>query len=182
MPDVISVTIPRWIPLLLAAMGTYGSAKLGAPGITDLINVAKIGATRYELASLAHHIHLDVASGFSIPDPNKPDTLQPYIRKAAYSLTGRDPSIDYWGQPYTMSAADPEVWQLRSFGPNAVQDLCMQDVSPAAAGLESGAVADPGPPPADANAAPADRAAASSPARIQKRTVTVFSFQPESSK
>jgi hypothetical protein len=121
----------RWMPLLMAGAGAYGGYEAGAPGITDLVDVAKIAVTRYELSQMAHHIHLDSASGFALPDPKSPSSFATWIRKSAYTFTGRDPSNDFWGNPYVLEPTGPnDAWRLRSFGPNGQADLCKDDLAP----------------------------------------------------
>ena len=126
--DIIS--IPRWLPFLLAGSGVWVSAKAGAPGIRDLVDMAKVAITKYEMANLAHHVHLDSASNFSLPDPSNQESVSSYIRKSAFTYAGRDPALDLWGQPYLMSRSGAKNWEIRSWGPNGQAGLCAQDVAP----------------------------------------------------
>ena len=135
---MITLAIPRWVPLALGVGAVSSAASLGSPVVSELVDTVKIVATRYELSTLVAHLRADAAAGVEPPDLADPTWLTRYIERNARA-PGRKATLDFWGTPYGLEGLEGgKGLRVFSCGPNRARDACVEE------GAKAPGVAAPG--------------------------------------
>jgi hypothetical protein len=100
--------ITKALPALVAAGGIYASMQESNP----LIDYAKVALTQYEISTISRFVVYNAIGKNKVPTPQN---FRQYLRETMQS--SRDPSLDYWDQPYIMQRKGKTVIILSS-GPD----------------------------------------------------------------
>jgi hypothetical protein len=85
--------IMKTLPAMVAAGGIYTSMQETNP----LIDYAKVAMTQYEISTISRFIVYNAVGKNKVPTPQN---FRQYLRETMQS--SRDPSLDYWDQPYIL--------------------------------------------------------------------------------
>jgi hypothetical protein len=113
--------VTKMIPL--ATMGGLGySESDSVKEVVEVpVNVAKVAVTQMELSNISKMV-LVKSIGGDLPDDFSSGSKFPsFIQANFHSATGRDASVDFWGEEYQAAKYSSE-YQFWSYGPDGEDD------------------------------------------------------------
>ena len=111
------MSLMKLLPMVAFVGGGYATNDGVKAKVDKVINYTKVVAVQYEINNLSKMVYMDTLDN---TQPT-PDQFESYIHRSTLQKvnSGRDPSKDFWGSPYTLRYEESKKrFVITSAGPD----------------------------------------------------------------